>query len=259
MSIRLRLAAWCAAIFSLLFVGLAVLIFSVHARSHYRDVDDTLAAVTTHYRSEIEQELASGTPLTPRLAASIDVEGQQLVGAELTVYDAAGGVIRGRPLPGAAPSTTPGEPSPHASATFMTVDTPDGRVRIHTMPLTDGARTAGYAQASVSLAKLDRSISRYRLLVIAAAVGGLIVAVAGSLATAARAFRPVASSILAMSSAESDGACPAGVATASHVTASRAPKRRINRMPLPPEHESAITPLQCLAPTPPDARRWAVS
>lgn len=192
MSIRLRLAAWCVAIFCALFVGLAIIIYTVHARAHYRDVDDTLAAITSHYQSEIEQRIATGTVLSRSVVASLNVEGQQLVGSQLTIYDAAGQVIFGRVIAGATPMAVPSDSSPHGSTRYLTVDTPDGRVRVHTLPLTDGTRTAGYVQTSVSLVNLDRSIARFRLLLMAAMVGGLLVALGGSLATAARALRPIA-------------------------------------------------------------------
>lgn len=192
MSIRLRLASWCAAIFSALFIGLEVFIYSVHTGAHYRDTDTTLSAVTSHYQGEIERRLESGTPLSASLVAAIDTEGQQLVGSELTVYDVEGGVVLGRSFPGAAPILSPGDSSPHGPATYLAIDTARGRVRVHTMSLTYDSQTVGYVQTSVSLANLDRSISRFRLLLIGTAVGGLVIAIAGSLATAARALRPIA-------------------------------------------------------------------
>lgn len=192
MSIRLRLASWCVAIFCALFIVLAVVISAVHARAHYRDLDDTLAAVTVHYQSEIDRELANGAPLNGDLVVAVDAQDRQLVGTELVVYDAAGGAILGRPLPGAAPSASPGDRPPHGAAAYLTLDTPDGRVRTHTMALTGGSQTVGYVQTSVSLAKLDRSIFRFRLLLMAAMIVGLAVALVGSLATASRALRPVA-------------------------------------------------------------------
>ncbi len=192
MSIRLRLTAWCAAIFCALFIGLTIITYVIHARAQYRDVDETLAAMTTHNRSEIERQLASGAPLNRSLVASIDVAGQELAGAELTVYDAADNVIIGRSIPKAAPTVALATSPPHDPAMFLTVDTPDGRVRVHTMPLTNAAQTVGYVQTSISLAALDRSLARLRLLLMAAMAGGLIIALAGSLTTAAHALRPIA-------------------------------------------------------------------
>lgn len=192
MSIRLRLAAWCGAIFCALFVGLAVFIYAVHASAHYHDLDETLAAVTTHYRVEIERQLATGALLSRELVGAVDTEGEQLIGAQLTVFDARGEILLGRSLLGAAPITPAIEPPSRGPATYQTIDTPDGRVRVHTMSLIKSGQTVGYIQTSVSLAKLDRSITRFRLLLVAAGVGGLMVAVVGSLVTAARALRPIA-------------------------------------------------------------------
>lgn len=192
MSIRLRLAAWCVAIFSVLFIALEVFIYTVHARAEYRDVDEALAAITSHYQSELERQLAGGAPLSGTLVAAIATKGQELLGADLTVYGAAGEVIVGRALPGAAPSSPAEGSAPHGPESFLTVDTTAGRVRVHTMPLIVGQRTVGYVQMSASLADLDRSMNRFRLLLVAAAVGGLVIAIAGSLTTASRALRPVA-------------------------------------------------------------------
>lgn len=192
MSIRLRLASWCAAIFSVLFIALAIFIYEVHARALYSDLDETLASVTMHYQGEIERQLASGAPLTGSLVSLIDTEGQPLVRSELTIYDATGRIVLGRSLSGAAPATSFGASSSHGPVSFLTIDTPNGRVRVHTMPLGDSSLTVGYVQTTVSLANLDRSISRLRLALFVATASGLVVAIVGSLATAARALRPVA-------------------------------------------------------------------
>jgi two-component system, OmpR family, sensor kinase len=192
MSIRLRLASWCAAIFCVLFIGLGLFVYAVHVRAQYRDLDDTIAAVTSHYQSELDQQLASGRPLSGELVAAISTEGQQLVDAELTIYDASGGLVFGRSVLGAMPLVPPNSSSPHSPAFYETIDTANGRFRVHTLPLTNGAQTVGYVQISASLARLDNSIARFRVLLMVAAIGGLIVAIIGSLATVARALRPIA-------------------------------------------------------------------
>jgi heavy metal sensor kinase len=191
MSIRLRLATWCVAIFCVLLVVISLVVYEIHSRAHYRDLDQTLAAVTTHFQSEIEAALATGSELSPALLASLDLTGPELVGADLAVYSTAGMLLMGQPLPGATP--TPGvADDEHGAETFLTTPTSAGRVRVHTMLLKANGAIAGYIQSRVSLTDLDASIARFRVLLLAAVVVGLFTAAVGSLMTATRALRPIA-------------------------------------------------------------------
>lgn len=192
MSIRVRLAAWCVSIFTVLLIGLTLVIYVVHARAQYRDLDSTLAAITSHYQSELDRQLANGVPLTANLVTAIDSDGQELIGAQLAVYDAAGWLVFGRAVPSAEPTLAPAAFSPHGPGTFRTIDTPEGRMRVHSMPLSDSARTVGYVQSAVSLDRSNRTIARFRLLLIITVAAGLVVATVGSLVTAGRALRPLA-------------------------------------------------------------------
>ena len=192
MPIRLRLAAWCVAIFCVLLTAVALVIYEIHSNVHYRELDQTLAAVTAHFQSEIKSTLATGSPLSPSLLATLDTAGPELVGADLTIYDAAGTVILGEPLPGATPALGDPGRDGHAAETFATISAPAGRVRVHTMPLMTEGATVGYIQSRISLAALDASIARFRGFLLVAIVGGLLVAAVGSLLTATRALRPIA-------------------------------------------------------------------
>lgn len=192
MPIRLRLAAWCVAIFCVLLVSFSFVLYGIHSRAHYQDLDQTLAAVTTAYRSAIDAALASGATLSPALLASLDVSGPQLFGADLAIYDATGTLVAGQPLPDAAPTSGVMDGRDHGAATFQTIPTPAGRLRGHTMPLLANGATVGYIQSRVSLVALDGAIARFRMLLLAATTGGLLVAGAGSLVTATRALRPIA-------------------------------------------------------------------
>jgi two-component system, OmpR family, sensor kinase len=192
MSIRARLAAWCVAIFCVLLAAISLVIYQVHSRAHYRDLDQTLAALTEHFQSEIERTLAAGSPLSPALLASLDTTGPGLLEATVTVYDANGNVLLGQPLPGAAPTPGMADRGQHEAASFQTVTTTAGRVRLHSMPLVAGESTLGYVQSRVSLAAIDHSMTRLRLLLIAVIAGGLLVAAVGSLMTVTRALYPIA-------------------------------------------------------------------
>lgn len=192
MSLRLRLAAWCVAIFCVLLAMLAIVLYGIHSRAHYQDLDRTLAAVTAHFKSEIETKLSPGAQLRPNLLASLDTSGSQLVGIDIALFDATGALIGGRPVAGAHPDRLTIGDGGHSDETFETVQTEDERVRIHIMPLMTNGTTLGYIESSVPMRALDRSIERFRLLLIAAIVIGLLVAAVGSLMTATRALRPLA-------------------------------------------------------------------
>lgn len=191
-SIRLRLATWCVAIFCVLLASISVVIYQIHSRGQYRDLDQTLAAMTAHYQSEVERTLAAGSTLSPALLASLDTTGPGLLGTNLAVYDGSGALVVGQPLAGAEPAGgTPGD-GEHGSDSFQTIPTPAGRVRVHTMPLEAHGATMGYIQSRASLAAIDGSMARLRLLLLAAIAGGLLVAAAGSLLTVTRALHPIA-------------------------------------------------------------------
>jgi heavy metal sensor kinase len=192
MPIRFRLAAWCVAIFGVLLVAISLVLYGIHARAHYQDLDQTLAAVTTHYQREVERTLATGATLSPTLLASLDTSGPRLVGADLAIYDATGNLIAGQPLPGATPTSGAAYAGEHTAATFESIPTPAGRMRVHTMPLTANGVTVGSIQSRVSLTPLDDAIARFRILLLAATIGGLVIAALGSLVTATRALRPIA-------------------------------------------------------------------
>lgn len=189
MSIRVRLAIWCAGISCILLAAVGLAVFTIHSQAHYGDVDRTLAAMTEHFRVEIDRQLARGAPLDRALLAEIDAAGPQLVGANLALIDPAGNAISGRAL--AADALGRDAAPAHDPMTFATVAEDEGRVRVHTMPLTAAGTTVGYVQSSVSLADLDRSLARFRVLLVGAMVAGVVLSGLGSLVTAARALQPV--------------------------------------------------------------------
>ncbi|MCC7023674.1 MAG: HAMP domain-containing histidine kinase [Thermomicrobiales bacterium] len=192
MSIRVRLAAWCIAIFCVLLAAISVVIYEVHSHTHYRDLDQTLAAITAHYQSEIERALAAGAAVDPSLLASLDPTGPGLLETNLAVYDAAGRLVAGQPLAGVAPAGASVNQGEHDAGSFQTIASPAGRVRVHTMPLEARGATMGFIQSRASLAAIDRSMARLRQLLVAAIAGGLLIAAAGSMLTVTRALHPIA-------------------------------------------------------------------
>lgn len=192
MSIRVRLAAWCVTIFCVLLAAISIVIYGIHSRAHYRDLDQTLAAMTAHYGSEIERDLTTNHSLDQAFLASLDTTGPGLLDTSLAVYDASLALVAGSSLPGAEPAAGVLGAGEHGVESFQTVPTPAGRVRVHTMPLALNGTTAGYIQSRASLAAIDQSVARLRLLLIAAVAGGMLVAAAGSMLTVTRALHPIA-------------------------------------------------------------------
>jgi signal transduction histidine kinase len=182
---------WCVAIFCVLLVAVSVVLFRAHAEAHAGELDRTLAAVTTHFQSEIERALEVGVPLEPALQA-LDLSGAEVAGAELAFFDGAGMLIGGQPLPQAAQAVSGSGAGAHPAESFQTVSMPSGRMRVHTMLLVADGETRGYVQSRVSLVALDSSIARFRMLLMATVAGGLLIAAVGSLVTATRALHPIA-------------------------------------------------------------------
>lgn len=192
-SIRLRLALWYVALLTVLLVGIGGAVYVAHTRAHYRQVDRTLAAITDHYRSEIERELATGAPMDSALGDRIDPAGTDQSVRNVAVFDGAGQLVFGQAVAEAVPLLAAVEDSnPHDTGTFRTVRTASGRVRVHMMALRVSGAVIGYVQAADSLAAIDRSISRFRRLLGLAAVAGVVAATAGGVAVASRALRPIA-------------------------------------------------------------------
>lgn len=192
-SIRLRLALWYAGLLTLLLVGIGSAVYIAHSRAHYRQVDRTLAAITDHYRSEVERQVADDAPMDVTLARSIDVTGTDQIGTSVAVFDVAERLLFGRTFPEALSllaDVQDGEP--HAAGTFRTIHTAAGRFRVHTMAIRDSDVIVGYVQTTDSLDDIDRSIARFRRLLGLAAVAGVVAATAGGVVIASRALRPIA-------------------------------------------------------------------
>jgi two-component system, OmpR family, sensor kinase len=191
-SIRARLATWCVSVSCVLLATISVIVYGIHSEAQYRDLDQTLAAMTTHFQDELELTLARGATVRPTLLASLDMAGVTLLESDLALYDATGALIAGRPLPGVPSVRASSASEDHGAETFQTIATPTGRVRVHTMPLEPNGATEGYVQSRASLASIDHSLARLRLLLLAAIGGGLLIAMVGSSMTVTRALRPIA-------------------------------------------------------------------
>lgn len=231
MSIRLRLVTWYGALFAIILVGVALLSYAFHARSHYDDVDRMLVTSAGHTAAEVTQALT--TPHRVAGSGGFDVV--------LRLYTPDGMVqepsSRPEPLPlinprdllqGSSPpafdavaAVVPPLVAPPAAmrnGAFGLVTAGDQRWRTYVQPVYRQERQIGYVEALMPLGELDRLIQAYRMILVALGATGLLIAVGGSSIVARQALRPITHI----------------VETAQLITASRDVSRRI---PLPPHRD----------------------
>jgi heavy metal sensor kinase len=191
-SIRVRLALWYAVLLAILLAGSGTVVYIVHARAEYQDIDQALATSTEHFRSEIERDLAAGAQSGQPPVLAIDATEFAFDDVELSVFDAGGRLVYGTSLtdPATAPSELAGDH--HGSATFTTVRVNGERFRIHAMTLEANGAVVGYIQSTASLASVDHSMSRFRALLLLVALAGVLAAAVGGFLIASRALRPIA-------------------------------------------------------------------
>jgi signal transduction histidine kinase len=203
-SLRLRLALWYGGLATLVIVLLAGVVYIIHGRSLYDDVDRELANDAAHFApvfnlvAEARQEEiaarssrqihtfvrlydANGAPLTPTDSGAlppIDVMGA----AEKPDDSAYTNVLKW--LPGGGVS---------APGSFVTVDDAPvaNRARVYVLPIMTNGQATGYVQTWASLDGVDRAAKRFSLLLLA--MGSIGVALVGAFgyAVSGPAIRPV--------------------------------------------------------------------
>lgn len=203
MSIRLRLALWYGGLTAIIVVLVCLVVYVVHTRTHYDDLDRLLASAARHLS---EEYAAASTPGERAGIVSRDVSagiGVRLYGPEGRSLDespdaATAPEVNPRAVM-AGPSEQPFDPvaglAPPfievqtAGGEFGVVDDPEnGRWRVFVIPV----EGSGYLVATASLEALDSSIERLRWLVALLAGVAAAVAVGASALLAGRALRPVA-------------------------------------------------------------------
>lgn len=202
MSIRLRLALWYGGLTGVVVVLVCLVVYVIHTRAHYDDLDQLLASSTMH---RAEEYTAASTPEERAGSVSQDVS----PGVGVSSYGPEGRRLNGSPGSAAAPEVNPravlagsSEPPfgpvaglapptievPRLDGEFGVVDDPDnGRWRVFVMPV----EGSGYLVTTAPLEAIDASVQRLRLLVAVLAVVAAAVAVAASALLAGRALRPV--------------------------------------------------------------------
>jgi signal transduction histidine kinase len=88
-----------------------------------------------------------------------------------------------------------GPPSEPGAGSFGLLNTPEQRWRIYVLPLQLDGTVVGYVEAVAPLGRLDHSLQRLRLIILAVGFFGLVTALLGSWALAGRALHPIAQMI----------------------------------------------------------------
>ena len=198
MSLRLRLALWYGGLAGITMLLVCSLIYTVHSRTHYDDLDLALVSAVDHVAGEVASNEHPGmlaVPVAPQIVTR--------------VYDAGGAVLAAAPNATAAPAIDPaavlGQPPARAygplvrlapslvsvdpaGGTFGIVRAADGaRWRVYLLPSTGG----GAYLATAPLAALDASVAWLRQLILLLAILGTGVALVVGWLVAGRALRPV--------------------------------------------------------------------
>jgi two-component system, OmpR family, sensor kinase len=198
MSLRLRLALWCGGLAGITMLLVCSLIYTVHSRTHYDDLDRALLSAAEHvareYASAEHPEILSA-PVTPQIVTRVYGAGGQVLAATPNAAAAPAidpdAVLRQPasraygPLVRLAPSLVAIEP---AGGAFGIVHGANGaRWRVYVLP---AAGDTAYL-AAASLADLDTSVARLRRLIMLLAALGTGSALLIAWFVAGRALRPV--------------------------------------------------------------------
>ncbi|GAB4430293.1 MAG: hypothetical protein OHK0015_15270 [Chloroflexi bacterium OHK40] len=223
MSLRLRLALWCAALCALVLLVVGTLAYAVHSRGQYDDLDRILITSAGHAVAEATvmdepphlAQSSGGFAVVLRLYGPDAALREDTPNGELApqidpqaVLAAPAGPAYDRLAP-LAPLTPPEQPSGSA---FGTVTSGGERWRAFVLPLRSSDGTlSGYVEAVSPLGRLDAGIATFRMMLFSLGALGLAVALLAGLIVAGQALHPVTHM----------------VATARAITASRDLSRRI--------------------------------
>jgi signal transduction histidine kinase len=201
--IRLRLALWYGGLTGVVVVLTCIVVYTLHTRAHYDDVDRVLIATARHAGEEYPAARTKGER-TASLSAAMSF------GQVVQVYDESGRLLDASPnashvpdvgpramlerpperpydaLAALAPPLVPVKPGGGA---LGLADSSQGRWRTYVLPL---AGREGYVVTAAPLGRIDASIERFQwLMVMLTAVAAATTLTAGSL-LAGRALSPVA-------------------------------------------------------------------
>ncbi|HEX9015181.1 MAG TPA: hypothetical protein VF960_04160, partial [Chloroflexota bacterium] len=199
-SLRLRLAAWYAALLTLISILVSVLSYGYHSASHYAEVDRSLATTAIHVMTDLkgksEADLKAGVTIPPAEEYSspdtyvrvYDAEGDLLVTSSNVGHQAQTDprtvLAAGEPQDTGLlsrmmrPLVDAGHPLVSENAGFLTVLSTggQGRTRIYALPLVAEGGIQGYLETGSSLDRLDESMNRLALLLTGTTLVGLLAA-----------------------------------------------------------------------------------
>ncbi|MBI3942828.1 MAG: HAMP domain-containing histidine kinase [Chloroflexi bacterium] len=195
---------WYGALLVIVLLAVGLIGYAFHIRGQYDDLDRALATSAGHAITE-----AFATAANPHL-----VEGSGGLGVALRLYDANGGlrerlpgtedlaiidpraILRNPsgpafdPLAGLAPPVY--LPPSSADGAFGLLTTQEQRWRVYVQPLRRGEEVTGYIESLIPLGGADAATYRFRAILLALGISGLMAALLGSWAVAGSAIRPVA-------------------------------------------------------------------
>ncbi len=205
MSLRLRLALWYGGLATLVIVLLAGVVYVIHGRSLYDDVDRELANDAAHFTPIFdlvadarEEEFvarssgqvhtfvrlydSTGTPLVPTETGAAQPPIEVIAAEQEAAAPAYTNVLKWFPGGGVS---APGD--------FVTVEhTPEAnRVRVYVLPIVNGGQITGYVQTWSSLDSVDRAAKRFSYLLLAMGSIGVVLVGTGGFAVSGPALRPV--------------------------------------------------------------------
>ena len=200
MSIRLRLALWCAGLCFVILLIVEVLVYTLHVRGHYDDLDRALVTSADHASAEVAvaahlsrspsldivlrhyridgtiEDSSPGADLLPNLDPR-----RLLDQPSIPAYD---------PLAGLAPSFA-GLPPGASHGVFGLLTAGGERWRIYVLPVQVNGALVAYIVSMTSLGRLDASIQTFRILLVLIGLTGAASALAGGRAIAGQALHPV--------------------------------------------------------------------
>ncbi len=203
MSLRLRLGLWYGGLTGITVLLVCFVVYTVHTRAHYDDLDRALVGAALH----VAEESALLSPGQEAQALTAPVAPQVVIG----IYDARGQSLATTPHATDAPAVDPrsliAQRSQAPFGLFVQLaprligvesdggvlgvarDADGDRWRVYALPI---ARTGGYVVARAPLESIDASVAWLRRLVISLAILSAALAFLTGWLLARRALRPVA-------------------------------------------------------------------
>lgn len=201
MSLRWRLALYCAGLCITVLLVTGLLTYILHIRGHYDDLDRIMVTNSQHTLEEIEN------PSGP-------LQGTGGLEVILRLYNSDGKLVESSPGTDTQPQIEPGKvlespgkpafdflaslapsfidtPPVAAQGSFGLITTAQGRWRVYVLPYPQAVNPAGYIEVLSPLERLDSATQRFRIILLVLGVFGVGCALIGGWILGGRALRPV--------------------------------------------------------------------